>query len=721
MDQTKEYYAHSNNTLNKNEWQKLKLHLKNVSLQSGGFARKFGHEDMGKIIGLFHDFGKYSSEFQKRLDGGHKVDHATAGAFELCKREYFKPFGEKIMAYCVVGHHSGLPDTGSCVDSSSFLGRMEKKLADYSAYDLELSEDALRLSPKFNLFAETEKMPFSVAFLTRMLFSCLVDADWLDTEHFMSGDHNRGNFLSLDRLLEKLNNHFKNFINPQNDIDKKRHDILQECIKKSNNHKGFYKLTVPTGGGKTLSSMAFALNHAVFNKQDRVIYTIPYTSIIEQNAQVFREIFGDENILEHHSNYVFNEGEQDETSEKLKLASENWDIPIVVTTNVQFFESLFANKPSRCRKLHNITNSVIILDEAQMLPIEYLKPCLRVLEELVKHYNCTIVLCTATQPALDKYMDVNPTEIISATKELEKFFKRVEVENIGSLSDDKLAERMLEQSQILTIVNTKKHAKELYYKLKNEEGSYHLSTLMCARHRKEKIKEIKARLTEHPELSTRVISTQLIEAGVDIDFPCVYRCAAGLDSVVQSAGRCNRNGKLEMGIVKVFKTEEDYGKHIGFLQRTAVIGKDIIEKYKDPICNEAIQEYFSVLYKIEDTDKEKILNSFTMQNDGKENFEYKTVAEKFRFIEEATKTVIIPYGDEAKELIAKLKVGIFPKRILKKLQPYTINLYNSHYIALKDKGFLENINGFADILRDAEKYNEHEGLIINTESEALFT
>jgi CRISPR-associated helicase Cas3/CRISPR-associated endonuclease Cas3-HD len=720
------YYAHSRGIgSDKEEWQELKEHLKNVSAKSGEFAQKFNHKNFGEIIGLFHDLGKYSNEFQKRLSGGRKVDHATAGAIELAAR-FNKPFGEKILAYCTIGHHSGLPDTGSVADSSSFFGRIKKTLPDYSAYATDWKNDEPELQHGFNLQIEQpEKMPFSLAFLTRMLFSCLVDADWLDTEIFMGGGKGRGEFLPLTRLPEKFNAYIAEFANPTTEINKKRSEILNECIAKAGADKGFYRLTVPTGGGKTLSSMAFALNHAVNNNQDRIIYTIPYTSIIEQNAQVFREIFGDENILEHHSNYIFEKAGEtdisaDETEKKLKFASENWDAPVIITTNVQFFESLFANKPSKCRKLHNIANSVIILDEAQMLPVDYLKPCMCALEELVKYYNCTVVLCTATQPALDGYTDIAPVEIISNPRELEKFFKRVEVENIGKRSDDELAEELSEQQKVLVIVNTKKHAKELCHRLQDEDGMYHLSSLMCPAHRKKKIAEIKERLAEHPDLPTRVISTQLIEAGVDIDFPCVYRSSAGLDSIIQSAGRCNRNGKLSHGAVKVFETTESYGKPKGYLQRTAQIGSSIIKDFDDPICAEAILKYFQQLYSIEETDKKNILQSFTMAEDGSENFEYKTVAQNFNLIEQNTKSIIVPYDDKAKNLIAKLKNSPFPKSCLKQLQPYTVNLYEKDYNVLQNKGVLCSINDIVDILADNNRYDEKEGLMIDNQSEALF-
>lgn len=314
---------------------------------------------------------------------------------------------------------------------------------------------------------------------------------------------------------------------------------------------------MPTGGGKTVASLAFALKHAVEHNMDRVIYVIPYTSIIEQNAQIFREILGDDNVLENHCNVDY---EGTEEFRPMQLASENWDKPVVVTTNVQFFESLFSNKSSKCRKLHNIANSVIIFDEAQMLPIDYLTPCLSMIQELVENYGTSVVLCTATQPALDDFF-VSKEQIVELCPRLGeqfRFFERVTYQNIGSISKEGITELLAKEQSVLCIVNTRKDAQELYHSLQGG-GVYHLSTSMYPKHRKRVLKCVKERLSTKKKCI--LISTSLVEAGVDLDFSCVYREIAGIDSMIQAAGRCNREGKrtVEESKVYIFELEGSEG------------------------------------------------------------------------------------------------------------------------------------------------------------------
>jgi len=724
------YYAHSTKNPTKIDWQELKIHLENTANKCAKFAGKFNHEEFGRIAGLFHDLGKYSEKFQKRLSGSsEKVDHATAGAIEVSK--IFSIIGENILAYCIAGHHGGLPDAGTDANDKSLTARLKKEVEKYSHYVYELSEEDLKANFNLQFFRDTS--PFAVSFFTRMLYSGLVDADWLDTEEFCeNGKIIRSDFESLEILNQKLLKYLKKFEGKTSKINKKRNEILQQCMRKAKGTKGLYSLTVPTGGGKTLSSLAFALTHAIENGQDRVIYAIPYTSIIEQNANIFRDIFDEENVLEHHSNYIFEEKEDDEdqtTSQKLKYASENWDAPIIATTNVQFFESLFANKKSKCRKLHNIANSVIILDEAQMIPIKYLIPCAKALDELVNRYNCTIVLCTATQPPMQKYFSSPIQEIMPNPKELFDFFKRVDVKHIGKISDDDLISEISGLNQVLTIVNTKKHARALYEKMievncDKQEGIYHLSTLMCPCHRKSTLKEIKDRLEK--KLPVKVFSTQLIEAGVDIDFPYVYRSAAGLDSIAQSAGRCNREGKLEnLGVVKVFESLEKYGMPHGNLKQPAQVGKDTIGKFNDILSTEAIEHYFNELFFYKGDEYlglSYIKDYFYQSKKGKLFFEFKTAAENFNFIENNTYPVIVPFNEKSRELIEKVKYAEFPKKYLRQLQPYTVNLYESDYMALINKGIVDNFtsDAIAVLLNPEINYDKRSGIVIDKESKALF-
>lgn len=715
------YYAHSKDGLEEH-WQELKDHLKEAAYISGKSAAKFNQEELGRILGLLHDLGKYSDDFQNRLRGGEKVDHSTAGAKEA--NELYAVWGKDILAYCITGHHGGLLNT------DDLEGRLGSKIENFSAYkdSGEISEKLKKLNPDLSLLKDLSA--FSLSFLTRMLFSCLVDADWLNTEEFYEGEKRKEQerLVSLSYMLQKK---LDSFGIPETNINIKRNEILQECKQKALGAKGLYSLTVPTGGGKTISSMAFAIKHAKAHKLDRVIYAIPYTSIIEQNAEVFREIFGPENVLEHHSNYIFDDKEDSYneclTAKRLKQASENWDAPIIATTNVQFFESLFANKPSKCRKLHNISNSVIILDEAQMIPVEYLIPCINAIGELVKNYNCTVVLCTATQPALDdKFKKLGfdkVEEIITNPGDLFTYFDRVEIENIGERTDEELVSEISELEQVLVIVNTKRHALELYEKLKEQEGVYHLSTFMCPAHRKKVIKEIKDRLKN--KLPTKVISTQLIEAGVDIDFPYVYRSIAGIDSIAQAAGRCNREGKLDKGYVKVFNSSEEHGMPQGALKQPAQVGKGILEdkSFSSILSIEAIERYFGKIYFYADKqlDTNLIMDMFKRNKRKKLSFKFKEAAKAFKFIKNNTKSVIVPLDEGSQKTLELLRKSEYPKKYLQQLQPYTVNLFENDYKELLGKGSIEEVEGLAAILLNPSKdYSLSTGIIINKESEALF-
>ena len=367
--------------------QLIKEHLEGTAERAGEFAEKFGKKEWGYCCGMLHDIGKYSEEFQRKIqeDTNDRVDHATAGA-QVCKERggYYS-----ILSYCIAGHHAGLPDYGNTAMNSSLCGRWKKRICDYHAYKDEIKIPKLDTDPI--VFSKDRNMDFALGTFIRMLYSCLVDADFLDTESFMkNGDTGRNSGESMETLQNRLEKHISEWLkNTDTDtINGRRTEILKNCIKEGKQKEGIFRLTVPTGGGKTLASLAFALEHAVKNHKDRIIYVIPYTSIIEQNAQVFREILGEDNVLENHCNVDY---ESSEEFKPMQLASENWDKPVVVTTNVQFFESLFANKSSKCRKLHNIANSVVILDEAQMLPMDYLKPCTAMLQELVDGYRTSIV------------------------------------------------------------------------------------------------------------------------------------------------------------------------------------------------------------------------------------------------------------------------------------------------------------------------------------------
>jgi len=711
------YYAHSTDDQDRNNWQTLKDHLENVANLASGFAGEFNAERFGYAGGILHDIGKYSPEFQRRLDGANiRVDHSTGGAQEAGK--LYGNFHSRILQYIITGHHGGLLDYGSA--ESGLQERLSKPyLPDYSAYTNEISiPDLNDIHP--NLKPINKRMGFAVSFYTRMLFSCLVDADFLDTEGFMSPDKSslRGRYESFDTLSRKFDDHMGAVLSTAEDnrINRYRREIYEQCKRKAELPPQMFSLTVPTGGGKTLSSMAFALDHLKKHNLNRIFYVIPYTSIIEQNADVFRKIFGNHNVLEHHSNYdPKNENSEntDLVADKLKLSSENWDIPIVVTTNVQFFESLFSNRVSRCRKLHNLAKSVIILDEAQMLPTGFLKPCLAALSELVVNYGSTVVICTATQPNLNGLLDerVRPVEIMSSPQDLYDVFRRVRVTDLGDLDDADLSARLMAHKQVLCIVNTRKHAQKLFEQISESGNCYHLSARMCPVHRRKQLKEIKDLLRKGAEC--RVVSTQLIEAGVDIDFPAVYRAMAGIDSVCQAGGRCNREGKLDSGEVYVFRSTEAHGRATHWQSRVAEIGRMIFDEWDDPLSLPAVDGYFEKLYSYEGDglDKKRILPSF----EGRLRdiaFPFENVADLFNLIEDNTRDIIIPYDERARSIIKDIQRTGFPGRYVRRLQGYTVSIYIEEFRELEKLDLIFSLDDRFFVLNDGKDlYSKKIGLL----------
>lgn len=711
-----EYYAH----IDEERKQTVKEHLQGTAELAKNFATEFGNGDWGYCCGMLHDIGKYSKEFQNKIQNGLdvRVDHSTAGA---------KVGGNisSIISYCVAGHHAGLPDTGRKGLPSSLIDRLEKKICDYSAYKKEIAIPVVKSVP-FDMKQVTD-FDFSLSVFIRMIYSCLVDADFLNTEDFMkNGKINRDSGESLESLLERLkvgkSKWFDNY--DLASIGGRRSEILRECMKKGTLSKGLYQLTVPTGGGKTIASLAFALQHAVKNNMKRIIYVIPYTSIIEQNAKVFREILGNYNVLENHCNVDY---ESSEDFIPLHLAAENWDKPVVVTTNVQFFESLYANKPSKCRKLHNIANSVIIFDEAQMLPGNYLKPCVAMMEELLLNYGVSIVLCTATQPALLQFFSksIIPTELCPRMDEQFQYFERVKYQDIGTITEEDMAQKLQNEMQALCIVNTRKRAQVLFDQLKGE-GVFHLSTSMYPLHRKRVIEEIKSRIENREKCI--LISTSLIEAGVDLDFMSVYRELAGVDSIIQAAGRCNRNGERakEDSIVHIFRWEDK--ESIPSQRQQIDVTKNLIAEGKDISNLEVVTEYFSRLYHIkgDSLDKKRILGEFR-----DEEYNFATVAREFNLIEENTVMVFIPKEPEAIDLLNEIEMKGITKSLMRKSGQYCVNIRRSSdgksenlFEKMYYDGILEPVQGggqdFYKLVRK-EIYQDETGLKLDLElGQALF-
>ena len=708
-----EYIAHIDEK-DKKRIQTVKNHLGGTAKLSGEFAGKFGKEDWGYCNGVLHDIGKYSVDFLKRITGesNQRVDHSTAGA-RVCVEKGGK---YRFLEYCIAGHHTGLPDYGSNYDNAgdpTLMGRRKKKISDYQAYEKEIDIPEIVTDP-FD-FKKTVNPDFSMSVFIRMLYSCLVDADFLDTETFMScGQKVRNSGESMEVLFEKLEKHVSEWLKNQNrdTVNGRRTEILKHCLEEGGAERGLFRLTVPTGGGKTIASLAFALRHAVENQMDRVIYVIPYTSIIEQNAKVFREILGDENVLENHCNVAYEvDSQRAEELQSMQLAAENWDKPVIVTTNVQFFESLFANKPSKCRKLHNIANSVIIFDEAQMLPNDYLKPCIAMIEELLNNYRTSVVLCTATQPALRSFFQgsVSATELCPRMDEQFQFFKRTLFENIGTVTEECLIDQLRQEHQALCIVNTKKRAQNIYKELR-EDGIYHLSTSMYPKHRKRVLESIRERLRENKKCI--LISTSLVEAGVDLDFQSVYRELAGVDSMIQAAGRCNREGhrKVEESKVFIFRFEE---KESVLGQRQQIdVAKSLMADGRNLSDRETITRYFEMLYHIkgESLDKKKIMDEFTNK---KIKYRFAQVGKDFRLIEQNTKTIFINNEEDADEILRELKEKGFTRSGMRKANQYCITIYDQTFDKMYGAGMLkpiaENMEDFYE-LTDESRYTEEMGL-----------
>ncbi len=721
----KKYFAHISED-GKRE-QTVFEHLKGTAELAAGFAEPFGAKELGYLAGMAHDIGKYTDGFQRRLAGGPKVDHATAGAWECQK------LGQFHAAFGVAGHHGGLPDGGGRGDAeaSTLMGRFQKaqsgRLDSYEEFQKEVTLKKVC----WPSFCETKDRgsfyTLTQAFFIRMLYSCLVDADFLDTACFMRGEEQtalkeaKQEKERLATLEERLKEYCANWFPPKTELNQLRCEILEACLTGGKEKEpGLFTLTVPTGGGKTVASLAFALSHAKTYGKRRIVYVIPYTSIIEQTAEVFRGILGEENVLEHHSGILYELGEEasEENIQKAR-ATENWDMPVIVTTAVQFFESLYSNRPSSCRKLHNLAESVIIFDEAQMLPIPYLKPCVHAIAELIAHYGVSAVLCTATQPALTSLFqtylpDKKARELCPAGCRTDSLFRRVTFQKIGKQSWAEMGERLNQQEQVLCIVNSRKNADTLFRYLQGE-GSFHLSTLMYPEHRRRILKEIRERLKEGR--TCKVVATSLIEAGVDVDFPAVYREEAGLDSILQAAGRCNREGKrpAKESIVTIFQAETAPPPMFRISIGAAKIA---MELYEDLAEEGAIQAYFRELLELkgeEEQDKKGILKGFE-----RGTFPFKSTAEQFHLIETDAKTLYIPRG-EGKKLVERLRYGERSKKLFRELGQYSVSVYPQHLKALCEAGDVMPLDQEIMVLTNLNLYTEKTGLSLEADfGKALF-
>lgn len=692
-------------------------HQQGVAAMAARFADAFGMGEWGRVLGLLHDIGKEKFAFQQHImkESKYQPDIKVEGDYNhsyvggLVAHQLF-PQATSILSNIIMGHHRGLYDDGDWRERMNQEIPPEVSIPNIEA---QLQVPARQVAPE------------DFHHIVRMLYSCLVDADYLDTEAFMMPEQSqlRGSqatmhdlCLKLECHLEQLNSHA-----PDTEVNRIRRFVQQCCKDSSDGPVDYYSLTVPTGGGKTLSSLLWALRHAVINDMQRIIIAIPYTSIIVQTAATLKAIFGEENVLEHHSNVEYDDKINEEITKQLQLATENWDYPIIVTTNVRFFESLFSNKPSQCRKLHNIAKSVVILDEVQTLPLEFLQPIINTFKSFKNFFGTSFLFTTASQPILDgtirgtnslNQFEALPQihEIIPADARLHDKLRRVELEiNNSPQSYDDVAKQIAQHDRVLCIVNTRKDAKELFERLPQEGLTLHLSRMMYPAHVRETIETIKAALKDENQSIIRVVATQLIEAGVDIDFPVVYRQEAGLDSILQAAGRCNREGKRDICTTHVFSLRDEHQLPPGYILQANNARLNLIGQH-DWFAPETMRAYFSQLFaRTESFDKKQIgllLKPKEMQ--------FQEAATEFRLIEDQTTSIIINC-DDSKALIDELVHHGPSYTVLKKLSQFAVSVRQKDFQLLSDAGALTEHEQGIYVLEVESMYNNKVGLITDNQ------
>jgi len=796
--------------------QSLIDHLTETSLTSKRFAAKVGLPEVGKILGLFHDFGKASKEYQDYLRSAEglinpdeddfkdykamkgKIDHSTAGAQlvheKLASRGQEGKILAQFLALAIASHHSGLIDCLKPDGANEFERRITKD--DISTHlaearsklsDIEKQLDEILAQPIEKRFYqavfETMKEAadskdtrwFKRGLLARFLLSCLLDADRLNTADFEHPENEEvrhyGKYISWETLIERLEAKYAEYAQKTAqmqagqalEVNQLRAQVAQACLKAAAKPKGIYQLTVPTGGGKTEASLRFAMHHARAHGMDRVFYIVPYITIIDQNADKVREILEKENergkiVLEHHSNFV----PSVDTRRRHSLLSENWDAPIVFTTQVQFLEALFGSGTRDARRMHQLANSVIIFDEVQTIPVRITHMFTAALRFLTHDCGATVVLCTATQPPLEKLpneyrkLTIEPEyKIIHNEGELFQKLKRVAVydeRRPGGLTDAEIADlaeqALQEKDSVLIVVNTRASAKALYEEIKGRQlgaETYHLSTNMCPAHRVEVLEnKIKPKLkAKEPVIC---VSTQLIEAGVDIDFGAVIRALAGLDSIAQSAGRCNRHGEREDGgSVFVVNPQEENLEQLKDIKSGSENAQCVLDDFRDApgtfgndrIGLDAIAAYYNFYYHSQEEKMNYPVNAnssagrnddlFSLLSTNKLSTEayqavhhaspdillrqsFRTANGEFRVIDSPTRGVIVPYKD-GKQIITEL-CGAFglekQGKLLKQAQRYSVNLFDHQLRNLLEAGAIQEVQPGAGVYYLNEQYYSNE-------------
>lgn len=738
----KTHYAHSASGLDASCWHVLEDHLRSVGERAERLVRKFGARGYGEVSGIWHDIGKYPDDWQAYIRQGDEdasisdgeldthrkrgPDHSSAGAIHALRR-YGEAYLGLPIQFVIAGHHAGLADRESLRTRLLDPGKAVR-------YDMAIAEGAssiLELSPDLGLPAQVARTRGDrnqqmrrFEMFVRMLFSALVDSDFLDTEAFVQGIggvstadvDTRQSWSPLSEYASVLTRYLDDLSarSPSSGVNGIRAEVLAHCRDAASRAPGVHTLTVPTGGGKTLSSLEFALRHAIANRLDRVVVALPYLSIIDQTASVFRRVFapalGPNTIVEHHSSI---DPERDTRANR--LASENWDAPLVVTTQVQLFESLFASRTSRCRKLHSLARSVIVLDEVQTLPVKFLDPILDVLQQLTDTYGVSVMLMTATQPRLAARplgaghlagFAPDPREIVPFER-VESMFeelKRVEVRwphLDHRVTVGELAESIAEHRQVLAVVDTRNAAELLTREVDKATDCIHLSARMCAVHRRLVIEEVRRRLRE--DEPCRLVSTQLIEAGVDVDFPIVFKSLAGLDSIAQAAGRCNREGKLDRGIVVVFNPENDPPLSLrSHRDITLVMLRN--NPQLDLTSTSTFTAYFDRLYAQSERDSKAIQRS-------RADLKFEQVAADFRMVDDVYETVFVPFGKKGSDAIEAVRYGGPTRGSLRALQPFGVSVTPGDLIELQRVGAVERISDTVCVLISSIHYSDRFGIL----------
>lgn len=722
------YIAHRNES--SGAVQTVKEHCENTA----ALCREFSVpelKDFMYAVGLLHDVGKFQESFVKRINGANiKVEHSICGAF-AAKEKYSMPSPMALMMeYCIAGHHSGIPDGGfpnDDADKATLCGRLKRDYEDFSEYKKELVLPELNgLEWMKYLFRDCNNKMENVidkfAFLTRYAFSCLVDADSIDTAEFCK-ERELPRRLKADfrACLKNVDDKLNSFV-CETELQRARADLQKQAFRNAKQEAEIYLLNMPTGSGKTLASVKIALERALAKGKKRIIYVIPYNSIIEQTADVFEELFGENlEVLRHQSTFSYEEEENgsEDYREAAKTAVENWDAPFVITTAVQFFESIYANKRGKLRKMHNMSDSILIFDEAHLMSQDYLQPCLQAVAYITRYLHSEAVFLTATMPDFERLMnkyalpDSKIVKLINDTSVFTKF-QKCRYSYIGEESSSELLSKCCKYPSSLIIVNTKATARELYQECGGKK--YHLSTYMTSYDRKRILKEIRQELkrleADYPGYKDvpenrriTIISTSLIEAGVDLDVYTVFRERTGLDSILQAGGRCNREGKRKMADVFVFDLAGETRQ--AALDEKANLTKGLLKKYDDVSDVKCIDEYYSRLYFMKADDIQK--NTMHQVCTDLDSIPFKEYAEKFELIDSRQVSLVVPRDAQSEKLVEAMKYT--KEANARKLQNYTCSVRQKELEDLIRQHAVDDYGTGIYCLTNKDYYDEYKGVL----------